>query len=54
MVAFSSGNGFEDPINMLDDFGSDMDTWKTHLYNPRAVGDHNGDGKADLIVFGDS
>ena len=53
MVAISTGNGFETPVNMLDDLGSDMVKWKVHNLHPRLVGDHNGDEMVDLIIIGE-
>jgi hypothetical protein len=50
-VAFSTGSGFEASKFVLADFSMDNGAWRvgTHV---RTMGDVNGDGKDDIIGFG--
>ncbi len=51
-VSLSKGDSFEMPKKMLEDFGPDQG-WQQNE-NPRFLADINGDGKADIVGFGDS
>ena len=51
-VSFSNGTGFSSPSLLLSDYGTNQG-WSSFDLYPRAVGDVNGDGKADIIGFKD-
>jgi hypothetical protein len=53
-IAFSTGNGFSDPILARQTFGADQSAggWSDDNLFPRQVGDLNGDGRTDIIGFG--
>ena len=51
MVAFSTGEGFETAINMIDDYGYSRSGWENMIQNPRMMGDVNGDGMADIVAM---
>ena len=51
-VSFSTGTGFLSPSLLLRDYGTNQG-WSSFDLYPRAVGDVNGDGKADIIGFKD-
>ena len=36
---------------MIDDFGYDMEEWVNMDFNPRIMGDVNGDGNADIVAM---
>ena len=52
-VALSNGNGFAEPLVTVRSYGFDAGGW-TAAKNPRLLGDVNGDGKADIVGFGDN
>jgi hypothetical protein len=52
-VAFSNGAGFGPVTFALADFGFAAGSWKVPLH-PRMLGDINGDGRKDIIGFGDA
>src|SRR5207249_10877395 len=53
-VSTAAGSGhFTDPLLALSAFGS-ANSWTSENQYPRALGDVNGDGKADIIGFGDA
>ena len=53
-VAFSNGDGtFQTPQLAVTDFGYDAGGWRVDKH-PRYVVDITGDGKADLVGFGDA
>ncbi|GFH61755.1 VCBS repeat-containing protein [Chaetoceros tenuissimus] len=49
-VSYSESTGFTPPVKMYNDFGNS--TGWTVEDHPRFVTDMNGDGKADLVAFG--
>ncbi|WP_328418418.1 VCBS repeat-containing protein [Micromonospora sp. NBC_00389] len=53
-VARSQGNGqFEQPRKVVDDFGYSAGGWRTDKH-PRFVADTNGDGRAEIVGFGEA
>lgn len=50
MVAFSTGTTFQAPVLTVASFGVNVGGWTQD--HPRTVGDVNGDGKADIVGFG--
>jgi len=50
-VAFSTGNGFQAPVFTVNNYGLNAGNWSA-TNHPRRVADINGDGKADLVGFG--
>ncbi len=52
-VALSTGNGFAGERKMISKFGTQAGKW-SGLLNPRMVADVNGDGKADIVGFGNA
>jgi hypothetical protein len=52
-VSLATGNGhFAAPINDTGNFGFSAGGWTSQDLYPRALGDVNGDGTADIIGFG--
>ncbi len=51
-VSFSDGNVFAPAYVPLDNFFCPSASWKTQDEHPRVLGDVNGDGKADIVGFG--
>jgi len=51
-VALSTGSGFDAPTLWIRGFGYSAGGWTSQDRYPRLVGDVNGDGKADVIGFG--
>ena len=53
-VSLNNGNGtFQQPQKVLDAFGFDAGGWRVDKH-PRFLADLTGDGKADIIAFGNS
>ncbi|MBK6689055.1 MAG: VCBS repeat-containing protein [Deltaproteobacteria bacterium] len=52
-VAFSSGQGFSSPVEWIDAYTPEHGGWAVDRH-PRVVGDVTGDGRADIVGFGDS
>ncbi|MBD2512911.1 VCBS repeat-containing protein [Nostoc muscorum FACHB-395] len=51
-VALANSNGtFQNAINAIASFGRDVGGWGSYDNFPRAVGDINGDGRADIVGF---
>lgn len=50
LVAFSTGTSFQAPITAVASYGRNVGGWTQE--NPRTVGDVNGDGKVDIVGFG--
>lgn len=53
-VSVSTGNGFAPPQKWLGQFGPDVGGWTSFDRYPRLLGDVNGDGKADIVGFGEN
>lgn len=51
-VARSSGAGFEPAQRWVDDFGRQAGGWEVSRH-PRVLGDVDGDGRADVVGFGE-
>jgi hypothetical protein len=51
-VSYSTGAGFSAPVYVLATYGAAAGGWTSHNTYPRAVGDINGDGRADIAGFG--
>jgi hypothetical protein len=51
-VSLSTGDSFTPPGLWVQDFGFDAGGWRVEKH-PRLLGDVNGDGKADIVGFGD-
>ncbi|QRO02689.1 VCBS repeat-containing protein [Archangium violaceum] len=51
VVALSTGTGFTAPQLWLADFGYDAGGWRVEQH-PRTLADVNGDGRADVVGFG--
>jgi len=51
-VAFSTGTGFRLPVLWISNFGQDAGGWTSQEKFPRVVADVTGDGRADIIGFG--
>ncbi len=49
-LSLSTGVGFGEPLLTVRSYGSNVGGWTKD--NPRALGDVNGDGKADIVGFG--
>jgi hypothetical protein len=51
-VALATGNGhFATPTGEIGDFGFSAGGWTSQDLYPRALGDVNGDGSADIVGF---
>jgi len=51
-VALSNGSKFLSPSLWVANFGAEAGGWTSQDLYPRALGDVNGDGKADVVGFG--
>lgn len=51
-TALSTGNGFDPAQHVLADFGYSAGRWRLDRH-PRVLVDINGDGRQDLVAFGD-
>ena len=52
-LANASGDGFESPQLWVNNFGYDAGGWRTSMH-PRYLADVNGDGRADVVGFGNA
>ena len=53
-VAYSTGNGFTGVSLQVNEFGYNYGNGWDILATPRLIGDVNGDGKADIVGFGNN
>jgi hypothetical protein len=53
-VALSTGSGFGAPTRWVTSYATNAGGWASYDRYPRVVADVNGDGKADIIGFGQS
>ncbi len=54
MVAVNNGNGtFQTPLKGLPNFGYELDGWRVEKH-PRFLADVTGDGRAEIVGFGDA
>jgi hypothetical protein len=51
-VSLSTGSSFLDPRLWTREYGVVVGGWTSQGRNPRLLGDVNGDGKADIVGFG--
>jgi hypothetical protein len=51
-VSLSNGGGFEPPTLWIVGYGVGAGGWSSQELYPRAAGDVNGDGQADIVGFG--
>lgn len=51
-VSISTGSGFQEPVKWIGNYSQEVGGWSSFDAFPRALGDVNGDGKADLVGFG--
>jgi len=52
LVALSTGSGFSTPLPWTNGFGASSSAWASQGRNPRCAADVNGDGRADIVGFG--
>ncbi|RJT88940.1 VCBS repeat-containing protein, partial [Cryobacterium melibiosiphilum] len=53
-VSRNNGNGtFQGPVNVVDNFAYDAGGWRVEKH-PRVLADVSGDGKADIVGFGNA
>ena len=52
-VSLSTGTGFRQPKLWIENFGYDAGGWRVEKH-PRFLADANGDGRADVVGFGDA
>merc|ERR1712038_1567187 len=52
-VSYSTGNGFTTPSLKVRNFGIKAGGWRVGIH-PRFLADVNGDGKADIVGFGNA
>jgi hypothetical protein len=51
-VSLSTGTGFAAPVLWLQNYGASAGGWSSQDLFPRVLGDVDGDGKADVVGFG--
>jgi C1A family cysteine protease len=54
LVSLSAGDGFGEPALWINNFGVSAGGWTSFDKYPRSVADVNGDGKADIVGFGNN
>ncbi|NVJ61865.1 MAG: VCBS repeat-containing protein [Gammaproteobacteria bacterium] len=52
-VSLSTGSGFTSPSRWVNNFGHDAGGWRVDQH-PRMMADMNGDGRADIVGFGNA
>jgi len=52
-VSYSTGTGFTSPSLKVNNFGYAAGGWRSDMH-PRMLADMNGDGKADIVGFGNA
>lgn len=52
-VALSTGSAFDTPQRWIDGFGTNAGGWRGNRH-PRTMADVNGDGRADIVGFGEA
>ena len=52
-VSLSTGSSFASPTDWIQDYGANAGGWTSYDIYPRAVADVDGDGKGDIVGFGD-
>jgi hypothetical protein len=51
-VSLSTGTGFAAPASWISGYGVEAGGWTSQDLYPRVLGDVNGDGRADIVAFG--
>jgi hypothetical protein len=51
-VASSTGTSFRPPVMWVENYGTQAGGWSNYNIFPRVVGDLNGDGRNDIVGFG--